>query len=58
MIKETDGNILTCEKSVLRIWKEYFKEQMNLEYERKRTVKWMETVKQKVRKISEDEEKL
>ena len=36
MMKDKDGNVMTDEESVLRIWKEYYMGLMNEENERER----------------------
>ena len=36
MMKDTDGNVMTDEESVLRMWKEYYMGLMNEENERER----------------------
>ena len=48
------GHVLTSEESVLRRWKEFFKDLMNEDNERERKVKELETVEQEVRKSIKD----
>ena len=57
MVKDMDGHVLTSEGSVLRRWRQYFKELLNEENERERRVDKVETVEQEVRNISRDEVK-
>ncbi|KAK4294257.1 hypothetical protein Pmani_033112 [Petrolisthes manimaculis] len=52
MIKDVDGNILTSEESVLRRWKEYFEQLMNIENVRERR---LEEWNEEVQEISRDE---
>ncbi|KAK4298997.1 hypothetical protein Pmani_028704 [Petrolisthes manimaculis] len=55
MIKDVDGNILTSEESVLRRWKEYFEELMNIENVRERRLEELEEWNEEVQEISRDE---
>ncbi|KAK4318915.1 hypothetical protein Pmani_010106 [Petrolisthes manimaculis] len=52
MIKDVDGNILTSEESVLRRWKEYFEELMNIENVRERRLEELEEWNEEVQEIS------
>ncbi len=47
MIKDADGNILTREDNILKRWKEYFEDLMNIENERERRLEKGEELNQK-----------
>ncbi|XP_069998500.1 uncharacterized protein [Penaeus vannamei] len=55
MIMDTEGNILTREENVLRRWKEYFEELINMENVRGRRLEEVKTADQVVRGISKEE---
>ena len=55
VIKDRNGNVLTSKESILRGWKEYFKELINEENEKGRKVEEVETVEQEFGKIGEYE---
>ena len=55
MMKDKDGNVMTDEKSVLRIWKEYYMWLMNEENERERRENDGERVNLEVESISKEE---
>ena len=55
MMKDKDGNVMTDEESVLRIWKEYYMGLMNEENERKRRENDGERVNLEVESISKEE---
>ena len=55
MIKDADDNVLTDEESVLRRWKEYFEELMNIENVRERRLEELEIVDEEVQEISREE---
>ena len=55
MMKDTDGNVMTDEESVLRIWKENYKGLMNEENERHRRENDGERVNLDVESISKEE---
>ena len=55
MMKDKDGNVMTDEKSVLRIWKEYYMGLMNEENERERRGYDGERVNLEVESISKEE---
>lgn len=57
MIKNADGNVLTSEESVLRRWKEYFEELMNIENGRESRMEELEVANQEVQEISRKEVK-
>ena len=44
MIKAAEGNVITNRDCVLRMWKEYFEELMNVENEREKRVKQVASV--------------
>ncbi|KAI5089887.1 hypothetical protein C0J45_20022 [Silurus meridionalis] len=54
-IKDGEGNVLTSEESVLRRWREYFKQLMNEENHREKRLEDVELVKQDVDRISKEE---
>ena len=55
MMKDKDGNVMTDEESVLRIWKEYYMGLMNGENERERRENDGERVNLEVESISKEE---
>ena len=55
MMKDKDGNAMTDEKSVLRIWKEYYMGLMNEDNERERRENAGERVNLEVESISKEE---
>ena len=55
MMKDKDGNVMTDEESVLRIWKEYYMGLMNEENERERRENDGERVNLEVESISKEE---
>ena len=55
MMKDKDGNVMTDEQSVLRIWKEYYMGLMNEENERERRVNDGERVNLEFESISKEE---
>ena len=55
VIKDADGSLLTSEECVLRRWKGYFEELMNVENERENRLDNAEIVEQEVDGISMDE---
>ncbi|XP_063845352.1 uncharacterized protein LOC135091542 [Scylla paramamosain] len=55
MIKDADKNILTREENVLKRWKEYFEDLMNIENERERRLEEVEELNQEVPRISREE---
>ena len=54
-MKDTDGNVMTDEESVLRIWKEYYMGLMNEENETERRENDGERVNLEVESISKEE---
>ena len=54
-MKDKDGNVLTDEESILRIWKEYYMGLMNEENERERRENDGERVNLEVESISNEE---
>ena len=55
MMKDKDGNVMTDEESVLRIWKEYYMGLMNEENERERRENDGERVNLEVESVSKEE---
>ena len=55
MMKDKDGNVMTDEESVLRIWKEYYMGLMNEENERERRENGGERVNLEVESVSQEE---
>ena len=55
MMKDKDGNVMTDEESVLRIWKEYYMRLMNEENGRERRENDGERVNLEVESISKEE---
>ena len=55
MMKDKDGNVMTDEESVLRIWKEYYMGLMNEENERERMENDGERVNMEVESVSKEE---
>ncbi|XP_069970271.1 uncharacterized protein [Penaeus vannamei] len=55
MIKNAEGNILASDENVLRRWKEYFEEMMNIENERERRLEEVEIVDRVSRGINREE---
>lgn len=57
VIKDRHGNVLTCAKSVIGRWKEYFEELMNKKNERACRVEEVTVVDQEAAEIRKDEVK-
>ena len=55
VIKDKEDKVLTSEDSVMRRWKEYFEELMNVENEREERTDRAEAVNQEVPQISKEE---
>ena len=55
MMKDKDGNVMTDEESVLRMWKEYYMGLMNEENERERREIDGERVNLEVESVSKEE---
>ena len=55
MVKDKDGNVMTDEESVLRIWKEYYMGLTNEENERERRENDGERVNLEVKSVSKEE---
>ena len=58
MIKDKDGDVLTNEENILRRWKEYFEDLLNIENERERRLVEVEQINQEVPRISRVEVKM